>query len=67
MTDRLLKAIDAVKDDFCGLLCPSHWKTGHRAPHHPKCIELRAAISEAIDNNSYADLRASGGIAAARD
>lgn len=61
MSDRLLRAADAVKEDVCSLLCPSHW-SGERPPHHPKCVELRAAISEAIDDNSYADLRASGGI-----
>jgi hypothetical protein len=66
MTGRLLKAADAIKDDVCGLLCPSQWKTGERPPHHPKCVELRAAISEAIDENSYADLRASGGIVGAQ-
>ena len=63
MTERILKAADAVKDDVCSLLCPSTWETAKgRPPHHPKCAELRAAISEAIDENSYADLRASGGI-----
>lgn len=63
MTDRLLRASDAVKDDVCSLLCPSVWRTvDGRPPHHPRCVELRTAISEAIDDNSYADLRASGGI-----
>lgn len=62
MTERLAKAADAVKDDVCGILCPSHWVTAEgRPPHHPKCIELRAALSEAIDEMSYADLPASGG------
>jgi hypothetical protein len=63
--DRLMKAADAVKDDVCSILCPSHWKTGQRPPHHAKCVELRAALFDAIDEQSYADLRASGGIAGA--
>lgn len=63
MTERLMKAADAVKEDVCGILCPSQWRTADGPPpHHPKCIELRAALSEAIDEQSYADLRASGGI-----
>lgn len=61
MSERLAKAADAVKEDVCSLLCPSHW-TGERPPHHPKCVELRAGLSDAIDGASYADLRASGGI-----
>lgn len=66
MTERLMKAADAVKDDVCGILCPSQWKTAEgRPPHHPKCAELRAALNEAIDEQSYADLRASGGLAGA--
>lgn len=63
MTERLMQAADAVKDEVCDLLCPSRWETAKgRPPHHPKCVELREALSEAIDQNSYADLRASGGI-----
>lgn len=58
MTERLLKAADAIKDDVCSLICPSQWPTGKRPPHHPKCVDLRAAISEAIDEQSYADLLA---------
>jgi hypothetical protein len=64
--ERLMKALDAVRDDVCGFLCPSVWKTADGPPpHHPKCVELRAALSEAIDENSYADLRASGGLVGA--
>lgn len=37
----------AVRDDVCGILCPSQWKTADGPPpHHPKCIALRAALTQ---------------------
>jgi hypothetical protein len=53
MTDRLIAAAEAVKDDVCGVLCPSTWKTADgRPPCHPKCAEFRAALDQ-IKNTKF--------------
>lgn len=40
-----VEALEAVREDVCGLLCPSTKKTGEEWTHVPKCEAITAALA----------------------
>ena len=60
---QLYDALAEAEEIVCSACCPSQWKCDERPPHSDKCRRIKEARFMLMSEGSWADLRASGGIA----